>query len=328
MKNVVTISAMAAATVFTVNVACADTGEAWIWGANPDVLTVQSNGQEYTNLTQNETIQIQGKLNFDTGTAGTVKSWWAKPHMVAGFGISMQADIPNQVQQSKSYPLLERPKSVHPNLFFLVPVASVKPLAESACYFKASTLKNEGLSNQVIFSKDRYVHIDVSVKYGVDSTGAGSGNQIWEYNAPYELKVKCAKWKGPAAPTPKSNIASAPKVEKAIMLLDTVEGGPRNQCKIKTNTTIKTDRPNVKVKYRFVHSNGSKSNVFTTTTTANGLQVVKHDWDIPIINGPENGWVRIEGVSPNFKSNKAAYNMNCSKTGGFKSLKQNTGTRR
>ena len=326
MTNVNKLSALATIAVLAGFSASADTGEGWVWGANPDVITVLSNGKEYTNMVNQGAIAVNAKLNYDTGSVGGVKSWWAKPKMVAGFGIAAEADMPTHLTKKQSYGALERPRSIHPNLTFAVPYVTVKPLAESACYFKAENLKGQGMSKKQVFSKDRYVHIDVSLHYNVQASGAGSNNPIFEYWAPYKLQVKCAKWNGPSIPTPNTNIASAPKVEKAVMLIDPVSGGPRNLCKIKTNTTIKTDRPNVKVKYRFVHSNGSKSNVFTTTTSANGLQVVKHDWDIPVVKGPEKGWVRIEGVSPSFKTNKAHYNMNCSSAGGLTIKKPGKGS--
>ena len=82
-------------------------------------------------------------------------------------------------------------------------------------------------------------------------------------------------------------------------------------CKVATQTAIVASEGNATIKYRFTHSSGMKSGVFTTKTKANKIAVVSHKWDVPNGPGSETGWFRIEGVAPKFKSNKALYSMNC-----------------
>ena len=65
-------------------------------------------------------------------------------------------------------------------------------------------------------------------------------------------------------------------------------------------------------------------------TANNKIAVVKHDWEIPNGAGPENGWMRMEGLSPNFNSNQANYSMSCKDgggVGGFTSGPAKPGTR-
>ena len=96
----------------------ADSGTGYITDANPKPLVVLSNGQEYTNLDHDGSINIVGRLEYDTGTAGRIKSWWAKPKMTNGYSIESEVPGMQAYKQSQSYPIGNRPKSLNKNLIF------------------------------------------------------------------------------------------------------------------------------------------------------------------------------------------------------------------
>lgn len=87
-------------------------------------------------------------------------------------------------------------------------------------------------------------------------------------------------------------------------------------CMVKLTTAIITNTANATIKYRYVHSSGKKSKVFTAKTAGNKIAVVKNQWDIPNKAGIEKGWMRLDGVNVSFKSNRARYRMNCKSGGG------------
>lgn len=288
----------------------ADSGIAQVTGTNPSMLKVKSNGQDYTKLDLMGKFVIGANLEFDTGTAGRIKQWTMEPEMEHGYGIAAKVPGLAFYKKTVNYSVGNRPKTLDYNHPFAISVGNIENAALSMCRWKANSLRQQGKSNKQIFAKNYDVSFKVTVKATVNSTGAGSNNQIWEAAAPHVVKVRCMKWNGPTVPQGSQDLAAALKVHKATMQLAEAARGDK-QCKVKTTTAISTNRGNASFKYRFVHSSGSKSQTFTTSTKANKIAVVKHDWDVPIVSGPENGWFRIEGVGTNFKSNKANYSMNC-----------------
>jgi hypothetical protein len=296
----------------------ADTGEGYINAANPAVLTVVSNGSSYTKLNQFGMVAFGGKLKYDVGTAGRIHSWKAWPKIVNGYGIATETPGLKAYNQSKSYPWGARPKSINTNIALAVPANVLESNALLMCNWMAEGLRNQGKSDQQIFSQDREVHFEVSLKYEIDASGAGSNSPIFEYWEPHHWTVKCAKWQGPSIPQGVSDLKQPLGVIKATMQLQEVTS-LNGACKVNTTTAIRATEANADVKYRFVHSGGNKSQVFTAKTAGNAIAVVKHDWDVPIEEGSEQGWFKIEAVSPSFQSNQAGYLMDCNKAsaGGF-----------
>ena len=290
--------------------AYADTGEAYITQVSPTEIVVLSNGQDYTQVEHLTFVAIGGRLNFDTDTAGSVKSWWAYPVIQAGFGGGDVGSL-EQFKVSKSYGVGSRPSSIGKNVDFSIPANKLADHAVNMCQTQAVILRGEGKSNKQIFGSDRHVSFDVSLKAAVDSTGAGQGNQVWEGWASKKLKVRCAKFKGAQIPQGgNGDLASAAKVLSAttqVAEIATANGA----CKIKVTTAIRADQANATIAYRYEHSSGKKSAKFTVKTAANKIAVVTHTWDVP--NGPGNevGWIKVFGTSPKFAADAEPYFMTC-----------------
>lgn len=312
------LATIAALTSAVGTAALADTGEGYISNVTPNVWVVKSNGQSYTGLAEAGNITIWGKLNYDTGTAGKVKSWSAYP--VIGEGVFEVAGTAFY-KKSESYPVGQRPKSIHPNLIFPINASVFEPKALLMCGMRAESLRNQGKSDAQIFGQNHDLKIKVKLNYSVDANGAGSNNPILEYSAPYEVTVRCAKWTGARVPSANTVQSQPVQVKKATLKLDEI-ANLQGTCAVKTVTAISTSAANATIKYRFVHSSGNKSQVYTTKTAGNMIAVVNHTHDVPNGAGPEQGWFQIEGVAPGFNSNKASYSMQCKsggKAGGFSS---------
>lgn len=290
--------------------AVADTGEAYITQLMPTEIVVVSNGQDYTHVKQLTFVSIGGRLNFDTDTAGKVKSWWAYPVIKSGFGGGDVGSL-EQFKVSKSYGVGDRPSSIGKNVDFSIPANKLADHAVNMCQTQAIILRGDGKSNKQIFANDRFVSFDVSLKAGVDSTGAGQGNQIWEGWAPKQLKVRCAKFTGAQVPQGGNDelksVATVLSATTQVAEITTVGGA----CKIKVTTAIRADQANASITYRYEHSSGKKSGKFTVKTAANKIAVVTQTWDIP--NGPGNevGWIKVVGTSPKFAADAEPYFMTC-----------------
>ena len=191
---------LALSTALAATAAGADTGTAYVTGVTP-VFEVVSNGQSYTQAKTLGNVGISGKLKFDTGVAGRVKSWEAWPVMENGYGIAALVPGLGFYKQQQSYGIGNRPKTLNKTLSFGIPAGMIANNAVGMCNWKANALRNEGKSNKQIFSENHDLTFKVSLSAKVDSTGAGSNNQIWEYSAPKTYKLRCLKWRGAAIDT-------------------------------------------------------------------------------------------------------------------------------
>ena len=216
-------AAILAASALGINSAHADTGTGYLTSAAPVPWIVNSNGQNYTQFKTMGMVSINGKLKYDVGVAGGIKSWWAQPNVINGYSIASQVQGLAAYKKWQSYPFGSRPNTLNKNLDFSIPATVFQTNAVSMCNILANSLRNQGKSNQQIFSQDREVTFTASLDYGFDATGAGSGNPILEYSAPINIKVKCAKWSGPQVPTAPGGFVANPQ-------------GPTGPNKFKANT--------------------------------------------------------------------------------------------
>jgi hypothetical protein len=274
---------------------------------------VLSNGQDYTRIDPPiiGDLLLYGGLEFDTEDAGRIKSWKAWPEMTPGYGGGANVPGLEAYKVSKNYGVGSRPASIKKNLEFAVPYAAIDATATAMCNKKAAALRGQGKSDKQIFGANHDLSFDVRMKASVDSTGAGQGNQTWESAADFVLPVRCAKWTGAQVPQGgNGTLDTGFSVLSATMNLQeqTTAGG---LCRVKTVTAMRGNKAGETIKYRFFHSSGKKSAVFTVKTAANKIAVVNHDWDIPNGPGPESGWLLVEGVGTKFKTSKVTYEMDC-----------------
>jgi hypothetical protein len=299
----------------------ADFGIAHITNYSPKPWVVLSNGQSYTKFNHLGMVTVVGRLKYDAGTAGRVKSWSTYPVLTNGYGIASQVPGLNAYKVSKSYSVGSRPKKVDKIIPFSIPAYKVGPSAVSMCNWQANNLRKQGLSNKQIFSKDREVTFTASMKASVSANGAGSNKAIWEASWPKTIKVRCAKWAGAKFPTA-GGFTTSLKVIKATMKHKMIVG-LNGVCKVRLTTAISTNKPNATVKFRYKSQSGKRSRIFTTKTKGNKIAVVTHTWNVT--NGPsvfDGTWIHMAGVSPKFKSNTVAAFAECKK-GGPSGLKPN-----
>jgi hypothetical protein len=293
--------------------ALADQGSAYISWSKDNPLVVLSNGQSYTKVEQIiGDFVIRGRLEFDTDTVGAVKSWSAWPEMSTGYGIYQEIAGLKAYKVSKSYGGGSRPDSIDKDIEFAIPYDVVDDLAIAMCEWRANALRDQGKSDKQIFATDHEVSYEIRMGATVDSTGAGQGNQIWEGSEAFVLPIKCAKFKGAQVPQGgNGDLADAFRVLHATLKLDE-QVAPNGLCRVKTVTAVRANSANGVIRYRFVHSSGQKSAVFEIKPEANKIAVISRVWDIPNTDGPEVGWLRVEGVGKTpFKTENVAYEMNC-----------------
>lgn len=305
-KTVSLLAALAASPV------AADTGYAWINWSKDNPLIVLSNGHSYTEVHKaiGDAV-LRGRLQFDTDTAGTIKSWSAWPKIATGYGIYQEIPGLKDYKVSKSYGIGSRPGKIDKAIEFAIPYSVIEPLAVSMCSWRANALRDQGKSDKQIFGQDHEVSFAVGMSASVDSTGAGSGNQLWEAGQGFALPVRCAKWEGAQVPQG-GNGAFEDSLRVLTATLKLTEQTTANGvCRVKTVTALRANKAGATIKYRFVHSSGKKSAVFEIDTEANKIAVINRTWDVPNGDGPETGWFQVEGVGMSFKTHKLSYSMEC-----------------
>jgi hypothetical protein len=298
----------------TATTSFADNGSASVDSVAPKPMVVLSNGQNYTGVDVNFLVSIKLRLKFDTGSVGGVKSWRVHPTASTGYGVSMPVGGLEAYSEHKTYGQGNRPKKIDRTETILIPVNLFQGLAIQMCEFQATKLRQQGKSDAEIFGQDRMVSFNVWGNASVDSTGAGSGNQEWQAIAAKSWPVKCAKFKGSKIPKGPGGIGATAKVESAVTKLKEINTQD-GTCQIRVTTAIRTDIAGATIGFRYVHSDGKKSEKFSVNTAANKIAVVTHTWDIPNGPGPETGWIKIEGTKPSFISIPATYTMKCRSKG-------------
>lgn len=300
----------------------ADVQTSSVTSVNPTSLSVLSNGQSYTVLDQKGSVTINAHIYYDVGTAGRIHSWEAAPIVLTGYGQQKQLFGLQLFRVWKTYPVGGRPKTVDKTVAIQVPASALESTAVEMCNLRADKLRDQGRSDKQIFGQNQQVSFKVSVDFSVDASGSGSNNPIIESEQPNEYKtlsVVCRRWQGASVPAAGGLKAPAVKIIKATMKLQTV-AALDGTCKVKLTTAINTSQAGAQIKYRYVHSSGAKSQIFTVKTAANKIAVVRQDWSIPNKPGPETGWMRMQGIDPVFHTDQIGYQMSCresAKTGGF-----------
>lgn len=294
----------------------ADFVDAKVTGHAPSPLVVASNGTSYTTFKVTGVVSVKLHFQYDTWAAGRVNSWKIWPAIENGVGNSANLGNLKPYGYAQNYSLGNRPKKVDRHVASNVPAAIFANNAVFMCNALANGLRQQGLTDTQIFSKDRNVFFNATASYDVDATGPGSDNPVVEGGSAYQIPVRCAKWTGASAPHGTAGAYQNPwHVKKAILKLQ--ERALLNgTCAVKLTTTILTNAAGATLKYRYVHSSGQKSPVFTVDTGANKNAVVTHQWNVPNGAGPEIGTMRLVGVNHDFQSNIAAYAMTCKNAPG------------
>lgn len=212
----------------------------------------------------------------------------------------------------KNYPAFNRPSSVNRVENIELFPLTITQYAKDLCNTMASHLRQDGLSNQEIFSINRTVPIAVHAKMQYRLT-TGSIQEQFPRGEPLFITANCEKWAGASVtPTAKNLSPSDPVVLDSWLILSKITSA-NGTCRLNFNGSFKTSAPDVEVSFRFHDDKGNISDLKTETTGSNSFAFFSHDYDVPNNpDGAETGAIRIVGVSHQFESSPVDYEMNCS----------------
>ncbi len=279
-----------------------DVGVATVKGVTPPTISVQSNGNVYTGVTDPE-VMIEADVDylFKPYKLGKVESFgiWLVVRTSATGWISFKEN-----KFGASYPIGSRPDDVAGSANLVLFADSYEKHFVKYCNDQRKVLEALGQSKQQIFSEDRIIEVAVSAaeEYdftlsGFDGNSLGSGGESW----PTYHKINLICERDPNIPMIADSSLSATVVQKNQIA---------NACELRLNGSISTHGPNVEVKLRYVEEGGQKSGVKTITTGADGKKDFQHTYTLD----PEvqSGKIRMVGIDPAFTSNWASYEVDCS----------------
>ena len=294
--------------------------------ATAPTIYVESNGESYTKLSSakhgNQPITFEANLYIYAGL-DKIKSWAVAPRMrIFGksWGWTFSEGRPPESGWgvvSKSYGVGDRPGKVEKTITLEASQNYIKSFAVNACNANAGKLRNQGKGNTYIFDNEytleantyyshkiSYVSISDPWTYADPAESSGS-------SSPKNAKIVCMKWGGAQTPQSANDLQAAVNVTRSsLTILETVTAN--GACKVNLSGMIETSATNAKVKFRYEHTNGNKSEVHTVTTDHSKTAFFSYKYDVPNNpNGGEAGSIRIVGVSPKFESAWKTYDMEC-----------------
>jgi hypothetical protein len=296
--------------------ALGDDASANITNLGTKQIFVNSNGSSYTGVAGLATLTADARIQVDAEVSGRVKSWrlWLGLSNAEGDQVSFQSQ-----GVSKYYGTFERPRRVDRTERITVHAVVWQDFVAARCNELADGLRAQGMADSAIFGQDRTLELGVTVHFDADITGIGFyfvGAKPWE-SIP-KTQVICKKWAGAAIPQAGTGFAVTPSkvVNKGLSIYE--QYGIGGLCKIRLDGWITTDQKNVTVKFRYRNQEGKTSKVWTVNTGENKTATFSHWYNIKD-NGfsesgialAETGFVRMVGVSHDFKSGWAEYTMEC-----------------
>lgn len=289
--------------------ALADDGSANITNLVTKQIFVNSNGSSYTSVAGLATLTADVRIQVDAEVSGRVKSWrvWLGLSNQEGDHISFRSQ-----GVGKSYGTFERPRRVDRTERVTVHAVVWQDFVAARCNEMADALRSGGMPDSAIFGQDRTLELGVTVHFDADITGIGYyfiGAKPWE-EIP-KTQVTCKKWAGSAIPQAADGLAVTPSkvVNKGLSIYE--QYGITGVCKIRLDGWITTDQKNATVKFRYRNQQGKFSKVWTVNTGESKTATFSHWYDIQNTEWAETGFVRMVGVSHDFRSDWAEYTMEC-----------------
>ncbi|MEO8022266.1 hypothetical protein [Polaromonas sp.] len=300
----------------------------WVTYTSAPTIYVESNGARYTRLSSakhgNQPIQFNAHLQIQGGQ-DRVRKWSVAPRLSAlgktwGWDWSVNSGTSRPPESdwgivSKSYGHGDRPTNVDKFITMNVGRHYVESFAVDVCNAHAGTQRSQGKGNTAIFDSPYTLHIRTTSKYNITYTNIADTDswQIFESEPDAEAyaKVVCMKWAGAQVPPATSDLQAGIGVTQSSLTIietATVNGA----CKVNLSGVIETNVTNAQVKFRYEHTNGTKSDIKTVTTDHSKTAFFSYKYDVPNNpNGGEAGSIRIVGVSPKFESAWKTYDMEC-----------------
>jgi len=285
---------------------------------------VNSNGSEYTEISRKKHPL---NIRFDADASVAAKknrriNSWKMSVKLSYKGSSYGVDVHDSSRDvtdgtgayQESYTHLkkkQRPRSVDKQIALFVSRTRLNEFAVNACNSRAASLRSQGSSNNVIFSKNHALSLDTSTYGSVETVRS----KTWFTNfigqdehSSVKGKIICQKYRAKAQVGDLQLGSGVTQASLTIIKQSTIGGS----CKVNLSNVIQTNLPNTQVKYRYEHTNGNKSDIKTVTTDGTNTAMEAHWYDIPNNpNGGEAGSIRMVGVSHPFQSAWKTYDMNC-----------------
>ncbi len=281
---------------------------------SPNKWTVLSDGRTYK---VGRTPPLSAKVRIKASGGGThriksVAAWL----QIGNLDRRGRAFIGKAHGYAKKYPVGRRPKSIDSTVGLSVPQTNLD-LAYwlvDQCNALAREKRKAGEGNRVIFGKDRVVRLVVYSRHEVSFTGMfKSPDIVYPVSNTSNLKLICKKGGRPQVPRA-GRLQGKPKVEKveSVQLSIKPIASVGGACQVTLKFALKTNFPNVKVRYYLIDEKHHKSDTKTVTTNSVKLAGGTLTYDVPNGPGKEFGKIHMVGVSPNqFISNGVTYRMNC-----------------
>ncbi|GAB4357905.1 MAG: hypothetical protein Kow00114_09740 [Kiloniellaceae bacterium] len=289
--------------------ALADDASAEITNLVTKQVFVNSNGSSYTSVAGLATLTADARIQVDAEFSGRVKSWrlWLGLSDGEGDHVSFKSQ-----GVGKSYGTFERPRRVDRTERITVLAVVWQDFVEARCNELADGLRAQGMEDSAIFAQDRTLELGVTVHLNADITGIGQhfvGAKPWE-EIP-KVQVTCKKWAGASIPQAGSGYAVTPSkvVNKGLSIYE--QYGIGGLCRIRLDGWITTDEKNTTVTFRYRNQAGKLSQLWTVNTGDSKTATFSHWYDIQNTEWAETGFVRMIGVSHDFKSDWAEYTMEC-----------------
>ncbi len=191
---------------------------------------------------------------------------------------------------------------------------------QAICAARRQELLAQGLQLYHVLAKDWTVQQTAFTQVRTDFKVplATGGHANWSYlpwiNLPVTVECKGDKTiAGKVAPLIATLDPDAlPAVESASLTLFE-QANAAGLCKVKLSGAVKSKHANTKIRFRYEHTSGKKSNIHEVTTDHAKTAMFDHSYDIPNGPGPEGGAIRMIGVAPGFETGWQSYAMNCVK---------------
>jgi hypothetical protein len=181
------------------------------------------------------------------------------------------------------------------------------------CNALVERLQGEGLSQREIWGQDRQIRIRAGLMFGVGFTAPrGLRSQEVKPIPPPNVTLTCKQFAGAQGPGMGGLGSREPIIHvESARLEHSMIAGHSGVCRLNLDYTVRTNLPNVVVKFRLKDDKGRSSEVKTLTTNALKIANGSVSYDIPNEVGAEIGQIRMHGVSPDFLSNHIEYRVVC-----------------
>ncbi len=282
-------------------------------------LYVGTNGKKYTHYKSGE-LQANVRVEMHAGVSGRFKNW--KTWLKVGPESINYSYWPEYTTGAftETYASGNRPKRVDRTVLVRVLKPEIEKLAMGQCGFLAKELREGGMSNEEIFSKDRLIPLTVLSRLSYDQTGI-DGTSFTEGQELKTTTVVCEKHKSVAATNSIALPPTPPGVVTDISVTlteDAAHDGSR--CRVNMSSVFHTDRANTKIDYRYAYLPAGpnaeyKYSAPKTITTDHSKVAMVTEWhDVPIVEGREKGMMWVQVLPAGTRNSQIKhFDMDCTK---------------